>query len=334
MFIYLKKGTTPKFRSDFFQLHRNHQLHFFTMLDSSHRQKFYEVIAPNEFATVFSKLDFTAQQLVIGELDEVYVIALIDAMRTDEIVWFLKELDQEQIHYYLDLLERHDTEQISRLLTYETNTAGAIMTTEFITATEDETVAIVLDRLTFVGKDAETIYYIYIVSSSNQLLGVVSLRDLMISPRGHTMKFIMKEQVISVRVYDHLNKVVKIVKDYDLLLVPIINENNEIMGIITIDDVMNKNTDSSLYKTSHSSRKKQMVMFMILFTGFALVMIAYSLQFQVKATTCIITLVGLIAVVSGAAGALSSVFNLQALMKNKLKKETFLSFIKNKVYKK
>lgn len=273
LFIYLKDGRTANFRSDFFQLHRNYKLRYFKMLDDASRQKFYEMIKPSEFAAIFSKLDFAAQQSIIDELEEIYALKTIDSMQTDEIVQFLSGLTQEKINYYLSLLERHDARQIRILLTYETNTAGAIMTTEFVTATKDETVAGVLDRLRLVGKDAETIYYIYIVQSSNQLVGVISLRDLITSPRSHTMSFIMKERVVSVRIHDHFKKVFKIIKDYDLLLVPVTTKNNELVGIITIDDVMNKNTNSSLKTAPRISIKRRWKMLILLFLGFALVMV-------------------------------------------------------------
>lgn len=264
---------TAKFRSGYFQLHQNHQLRYFRTLDCSSRKKFYKIIKSNEFATVFSELDSSAQELIIGELDGVYAQKVIDSMRTDEVVRFLRGLEQERINYYLSLLKNHDAGQISMLLTYEENTAGSIMTTEFITATEGDTVAVVLDRLSLVGKDAETIYYIYIVKNSNQLVGVVSLRDLITSPRGHQMRFIMKEYVISVRISDYLIEVLKIIKNYDLLLVPVITRSNELIGIITIDDVMNEKTESSSKIIRQINRKRRTSTLTMLFLGIVLVML-------------------------------------------------------------
>src|SRR5699024_8441421 len=116
--------------------------------------------------------------------------------------------------YYLQKLSVEKANEIKQLLRFKDGTAGAMMTTEVMTAEVDETVGKVLERIFQTGKYSETIYYIYIVTGLNELLGVVSLRELMLVPRGHTMKFVMKKQVVTVLASTDEQEVVAIVKDY------------------------------------------------------------------------------------------------------------------------
>lgn len=238
LLLYLKEDRKGKFRSAFFQLHRKDQVRFFTQLDKVTRNYFYECVMPHEVALLFAKLSITKKKTIVNEVDPLYERALLHNVPSDEVARFLKRLTPNEQTYYLSRLPERKVEQIKLLLSYNDGTAGALMTTDFITARINETVEDVLNRLFTLGKYTDTIYYIYIVTESNKLIGVVSLRDLIVVPRRHTMKFMMKKRVVSVHLSTDEQRVVTIFKAYDLLLIPVVSHEEELLGIITIDDAM------------------------------------------------------------------------------------------------
>lgn len=277
LFMYLKDEKLAKFRSDYFQLHYTNQLRFFHMLDGAYRQQLYKYINPNELAPIFSKLNINEKQRMMEELNEAYVIAMIDSLRTDEVIRFLSEINQDRVNYYLTSMDRHKVKKIRKLLSHRSGTAGAMMATEYVTAFVHEPIFIVLERLRKIGRNAETIYYIYVVTNENQLIGVVSLRDLITKPHNHTIGFVMKEQVIAVSPTTDEKDVVKIIKDNDLLLVPVITDRNELIGIITVDDVLDVDSEEvptvkwmDLKKVLPASIRNRLLLILILCSGLIL----------------------------------------------------------------
>lgn len=244
--VYLRGGNTKQFRFDFFQLHLNDQIDFFNTLSEQNRSIFYRLIEPKEFAAIVSKLKPSEQRSILHELNEGLAVDVIKRFPTDEMADFLGGLSQEEIDYYLNCMDKKEANQMKLLLSYKPNTAGAMLTTEYVTARRNETAKSVLERLKVLGKEAESIYYIYIVSTTQQLFGVVSLRDvIMIENENSTMKTIMKEQVISVKSHTDQEDVVRLIKDYDLLFVPVVTNDNQLIGIVTVDDVMDAYTEET-----------------------------------------------------------------------------------------
>lgn len=244
--VYLKEGNTNQFRFDFFQLHLNNRLDFFNTLNAQNRSIFYRLVEREELAAIISKLKPSEQRNVLRELSEDLAVDVIKRFPADELADFLGELSETEIDYYLNRMGKKESTQMKLLLSYKPNTAGAMLTTEYVTARRNETAFSVLDRLKVLGKDAESIYYIYIVTTSHQLIGVVSLRDvIMIKDGNNTMKKVMKEQVISVKPHTDQEEVVRLIKDYDLLFVPVVAEDNKLVGIVTVDDVMDAYTEET-----------------------------------------------------------------------------------------
>src|SRR5699024_5931080 len=234
----LKNKNKGRFRSDFLQLHRNDQLRVFNILEGASRLIFYEYITPAEFAPIFAKLTRANKQTVLKQVDKEYEQGIMEYLPADELVRFLKKIDKDEIDYYVSYLSQERAIQIRSLLEYKKGTAGAMMTTELLTARPNETVEHVLNRLFKTGRYSETIYYIYIVSETNVLLGVTSLRTLMIVPPRHTMNFVMKKQIVSVGTDTDESEVLSLIKEYDLLLLPVTNDQGLLIGIVTVDDVL------------------------------------------------------------------------------------------------
>lgn len=236
--LNLKGNEKDAFREDFLELHPNNQLDFLYMLNEHTRQKLYRFLTPEEFAEIFGRLEPEEQQMVLEELDEDYAVATIRELPVDEIVDFLSEFPPPIATHYLSLLDEAEANKIKVLLGYNDNTAGSLMTTEYVAVKAHQTVDDVLHELKVQGEDAETIYYIYVVAEAhNELLGIVSLREVILSDKDMMMASIMKEKIISVEPTTPQETVVQIVRDYDLLAVPVV-EKNELVGIVTVDDIM------------------------------------------------------------------------------------------------
>ncbi|HEY9569886.1 MAG TPA: magnesium transporter [Metalysinibacillus sp.] len=235
--LHLKNKERPAFRKQFLSLHPNDQLAFIYMLNEHTRKRLYRYIAPAEFAEIFGRLEPSEQRMVVEELQPAYAQETVRAMPTDEMVDFLSGFSVAETVPYLNLLEVHEADKVKRMLGYGKHTAGALMTTEYMVAHITHTVADVLLHVREQGENAETIYYIYIVDDEEILRGVVSLRDILLEAPTTVVEAIMQDKLISVETHIDQETVLHIVRDYDLLALPV-TEQGKLLGIVTVDDVM------------------------------------------------------------------------------------------------
>jgi magnesium transporter len=138
----------------------------------------------------------------------------------------------------LRLVDEADRRDIATLVRQEENTAGALMTTDYAWLPPSLTASEALDRLRLQAPESETIYYIFVLDEQRRLLGVLSLRDLILAPRHALIRDLMEEQVVSVRTNDDADKVAKTMAQFDLIAIPVVDEQGRMVGIITHDDVM------------------------------------------------------------------------------------------------
>lgn len=199
---------------------------------------------------IISLLDSETAALVINELDPELggdllrllnverATEILEEMSFDDAADFLSELpDQEQTRY-LDLLEHEDRQDVRELMTYREDTAGGLMTTEYVAIREDITAARAIEELREIAPDAETVYYVYVINLKNQLLGVISLRELIIANPNDLIRNIVRRNIVSVPVDMDQEEVAKIVSKYNFLAVPVVDHDNALLGIITVDDVI------------------------------------------------------------------------------------------------
>lgn len=234
----LKQGDENKFRELFLDLHPTNQLEIFLQLNRQLRQKLYELMTGNEFTEVFIELELEKQKLIINELTDQYMKELFDTIPTDDVADFLAELDKAEKDKILHAMAPEREMIIRELLSYPIETAGGLMAKEYITVSKNKKVSEVIDNLRFQAPDAETIYYLYVLDEQSKLVGVVSLRDLIISPAFETIENIMGTDIVSVTTEMDQEEVYKVMKRYDFLAVPVVTKKGELTGIITIDDMM------------------------------------------------------------------------------------------------
>lgn len=234
----LDKGHKQKFRDTFLELHPSDQSDMFKTLDSKLRNEVYTFLSPKEFTAIFGNLDFQDQKLFFLEMDEDYASNVFNNLFTDNVVQFLTKIDNHLAEELLQKMEEGKASKVRAILAYAHETAGAIMTKELISIRSTAFVGDVLNRLRDESPNAEIIYYLYVVDAERELVGVVSLRDLIIARPDAVIESIMSTRVVSVFDYMDQEDVGMVIKKYDLLAVPVVSKQNRLLGIVTVDDVM------------------------------------------------------------------------------------------------
>jgi magnesium transporter len=186
---------------------------------------------------------------VLSELDGDSILLVLSDVLSSDVAWLLKDLGADDIAYILSvlptdrakeilsLMRTEDSTEIADLLKYPKGTAGGIMTTEFFSMSEDSTAQEAIRRLQQ-ATDAEMVFYIYVTDKDDRLVGVLSLRQLLTVPPATPLKNIMTRDVISVAVDMDQEEVSRQVASYNLLAIPVVERDGKLVGIITVDDVV------------------------------------------------------------------------------------------------
>jgi CBS domain-containing protein/sporulation protein YlmC with PRC-barrel domain len=180
------------------------------------------------------------QASILERLDVERASDILEAMSPDEVADLLADMPRERAQQLLQKMEEDEAEDVEELLTYRADTAGGLMTTEYVGVLDSLTAAEAIDRLRELEPDAETIFYVYVVDAEQRLLGVLSLRDLIVARPEKLIREFMIKNVISVGLDAGPREVAEVTSKYNLLAVPVVDENNRIRGIVTVDDVMDR----------------------------------------------------------------------------------------------
>lgn len=164
--------------------------------------------------------------------------ALVTEMNADDRADMFNELSDEQREALLPALAQAEREDIRRLSAYEEGAAGSVMTSDYATLSEDLTVAQALEKLRFEAPDKETIYRSYVIDADRRLVGAVRLRDLILAPAWKTVRDIMERNAYAVNANDDQEEVAKKIGRYDVLALPVVDDEGRLVGIVTHDDAM------------------------------------------------------------------------------------------------
>ncbi len=218
-------------------VHPGDLLELLHRLDDSEKESLLALLSDGEVAVLLQEMELFEQVSLFRLLHHPRAPAVLKAMASDDAVDLLGELPPKETAALLPLIDE-DTARFSGLLKYPEESAGGIMTTEYISLPADLPVEEAIARLREIAPQAETIYYVFVVDAENRLTGVLSLRDLIAAPDGTPLKEIMRHSVISVSAAVDQEEVARVVAKYDLLAVPVTDESNHLLGIITFDDIM------------------------------------------------------------------------------------------------
>jgi Mg2+ transporter MgtE len=168
------------------------------------------------------------------------VADVLEEMSPDEATDLLAEMPDERRQGLLKLMEADEAEEVRELLRYEEDTAGGLMTTEYVTVGPDMTAAQTIEHLRHVGEEAELIYYVYVIDKEEHLLGVFSLSDLIIAQPDTPITQFMHKRVVTVELDTEQGEIAQIVAKYNLIAVPVVDAENHLHGIVTADDALDK----------------------------------------------------------------------------------------------
>lgn len=163
---------------------------------------------------------------------------ILEAMDPDEAADVLGDISPSRAADLLSRMDQEDAEDVRELLAYPEDSAGGVMTTEFISIPVDLDAVETLERLRELSPDAETIYYLYVTDAEEHLLGVISLRDLVVAQPHTPVRDFMVSNPIHVQATDDKEEVATVLAKYNLLAVPVVDGENKILGIVTVDDAM------------------------------------------------------------------------------------------------
>lgn len=189
-------------------------------------------------ANIIDQADDEEKDEILALFPEAAQKLILNQMSSDELVDLLETVAPERANNILEKLHKEDMEEVRELLSYEPDTAGGIMATEFLSVKESMTVGETLKYLQMESPDAETAYYLYVLDEEEHLRGVVSLRDIVISNFDTSILDIMHEKVISIPVNMDQEEVGHIFEKYGFLIMPVVNDKGKILGIVTVDDIM------------------------------------------------------------------------------------------------
>jgi magnesium transporter len=189
-------------------------------------------------AEALHELEPRIQAYLISTLDTKKALSILEKMPSDEVADVIGDIPEEKATELLRLMKHKKAEEIQELLKHDEETAGGLMTTEFITIHKDCTAGQTIDKLRETAPSAETVYYLYVVDEEEHLLGVLSLRRLIVAQSDCPVSEIMATKIISISPEAGQRQVAEVISKYNLLAVPVVDKLNKILGIITVDDVI------------------------------------------------------------------------------------------------
>ena len=314
----------------------------------------FRLLSKNRAADVFSYLDTEHQEMIINTMTDVETKNIFDELYFDDIVDIIEEMPSNVVKKILKNTDAKDRHTINLLLKYPDNSAGSIMTTEYMDLKKDMKVSQAIAKIRDTVENMENIYTCYVISEDRKLEGVISLKELITNEDDTIVENIMNRNFVSVHTNDDQENVAEIIKKYNLIVLPVTDIENRLLGIITIDDIMDvveqeatedfhkmagiTPVEESYLKTSAFTMARQRISWLIVlmisatFTG----RIIKSYEDVLQSVVILSSFIPMLMDTGGNAGAQSSTIVIRALALGEvnakdtfriLRKEFFISFI-------
>ncbi len=207
-------------------------------LPEKHRTRFLLHLNIDTIADLMQELSREEQFDVLNKLGIERKNKVLDEMDNDDLASLLDDLSPEKIASLLSGMKKEESKYVQDIMNYPPETAGRLMTNRFVWIRDFDSVREAVDKLKSFAEFAETINYLYVVDQERKLVGVVSYRDLLISEPEEKINQIMYERVLSVSVETDQEEVARMIQRYDFLAIPVVNDDNVLMGIATVDDII------------------------------------------------------------------------------------------------
>jgi len=214
-------------------------------LDTPQLAKLFRLLKKDMAAPIFAELSPDVQRRLLEAFTDTEISAIIANMFLDDTVDMLEELPAGMVSRLISLAPKENRSAINRLLQYDENSAGSVMTTEFVTVYESMTAVEALERVRARGRNMETVYVIYVTDAKKILRGSLELKQLLFSEDHTLIKDIMEKSVVSIETHADKQEAAALIAKYDLLALPVVDSEQRLVGIVTVDDALDVITEEA-----------------------------------------------------------------------------------------
>ncbi len=201
--------------------------------------RIFRLLSKEQAGEAFSYMESDMREKLLEDLTDRELKRVIDELFMDDTVDLIEEMPSNVVKRILKLVNKEDRNTINELLKYPEDSAGSIMTTEFIDLKENMTAEQALKRIRKIGTDSETIYTCYVLTEKRILKGIINIKDILIAPKEKLIKELMETNIISANTLEDQEEVAKKFDKYDFYALPVVDNENRLVGIITVDDAIN-----------------------------------------------------------------------------------------------
>lgn len=198
----------------------------------------YRLLPKEMAAEAFAEMDNDLQELLIQAFSDKELQEVLDELYLDDAVDIIEEMPANVVKRILRQTSPEVRKKINEILNYPEDSAGSIMTIEYVDLKKSMTVDDAFSRIRAIGVDKETIYTCYVIDNDRHLEGLVTVRELLLSPKSAIISDIMETNIISAKTMEDKEEVANLLQKYDFLAVPVVDQENRLVGIVTFDDAM------------------------------------------------------------------------------------------------
>jgi magnesium transporter len=305
----------------------------------------FRLLSKSEAIEVYEYLDSSVQQALLEEFKRQDVLDIVDHMSPDDRARLFDELPAKVVTRLLEQLSPEERRATALLLGYESGTAGRIMTPEYISLKENWTASQALDRIRSQAQFSETIYYLYVTDAARRLTGILSLRALVMAQPQQQIGEIMVRDVVYVQTDAEQEEVARLIQRYDFLAVPVVDTEQRLVGIVTVDDVIDileeettkdiytlggvQSGDDSYFQTNlvTVARRRVVWLFVLLITNTATSAVIRSQESILEQVVALTAFIPLLIGTGGNVGAQSSTVVIRGLNTDELRPDKALRVI-------
>ncbi len=201
--------------------------------------RIFRLLSKEQAGEAFSYMESDMREKLLEDLTDRELKSVIDELFMDDTVDLIEEMPSNVVKRILKLVNKEDRNTINELLKYPEDSAGSIMTTEFIDLKENMIAEQALKRIRKIGTDSETIYTCYVLTEKRILKGIINIKDILIAPKEKLIKELMETNIISANTLEDQEEVAKKFDKYDFYALPVVDNESRLVGIITVDDAIN-----------------------------------------------------------------------------------------------
>jgi len=255
----LRRGAMRNVKKILEKCHAADIAHMMAFLDPEEQGAIFRAIdSVEKAAEVLRETDAATNAQILHEADPYYLAQILEAMPHDDSTDLISQLPEDLAKKVLDIMEKDASRSVEALMEYGPDTAGGIMTPELLALPETMTVQEAMGEVRR-ASEAEMVFYIYVVDEKHHLCGVISLRSLLLAPLGKALREIMKRSVVKVNLATDQEEVARMVAKYNLLAVPVVDDEDRLRGMVTVDDVMDilrEETTEDFFKMAGSDYRE------------------------------------------------------------------------------